>query len=246
MTIGSIGHVGRDVVSGNITIDYGRGHLGSDRISAKETAPFKAAGDAVSDVPGTGTGNLRGRSGSGEGPPGGGSPRGGASLARRRYLKCEYPEGIPVGKSFSLLASIVLVGQASAGLKPFDVPPGGRDVLLVVHSPGLRLLGDQRQIVHVPPNDDSERVMFELCADAPGPRQVSITAWLGGSYLGELLVEITAERDQPAMPHRDVLAEITTEAAEGAVSLVVRYDPAQKPTASNFATTTTPARSRAN
>jgi hypothetical protein len=69
--------------------------------------------------------------------------------------------------------------------------------------------------------------MFELRADAPGSRSVSITAWLGGSYLGELLVEITAERDHPAGPHRDVLAEITTESSEGAVSLVVRYDPAQ-------------------
>ncbi len=69
--------------------------------------------------------------------------------------------------------------------------------------------------------------MFELRADAPGSRQVSITAWIGGSYLGELLVEITAERDHPAGPHRDVFAEITTESAEGTVSLVVRYDPAQ-------------------
>ena len=57
---------------------------------------------------------------------------------------------------------------------------------------------------------------------------MSITAWLGGSYLGELLVEITAERDRPPGPHRDVLAEISTEPTEGAVSLVVRYDPAQK------------------
>ena len=69
--------------------------------------------------------------------------------------------------------------------------------------------------------------MFELRADAPGARSVSITAWLGGSYLGELIVEITAERDHPAGPHRDVLTEISTEPAEGAVSLVVRYDPAQ-------------------
>ena len=86
---------------------------------------------------------------------------------------------------------------------------------------------DQRLTVHVPADGDSEPVMFELRADAPGPRPVSVTAWLGGSYLGELLVEITAERDRPPGPHRDVLAEITTEPTEGAVSLVVRYDPAQ-------------------
>jgi len=132
-----------------------------------------------------------------------------------------------VGQPFSLLASIVLSGPAGAGLKLFDVPAEGQDVLLVVHAPGLRLLGDQRQKVHVPADGDSEPVMFELRADTPGARSVSITAWLGGTYLGELLAEITAERDRTPDSHRDFFAEITTESTEGAVSLVVRYDPAQ-------------------
>ena len=150
------------------------------------------------------------------------------SQARPRYLKGQCPETIPVGKPFSLLASIVLAaGPASAEMKRFDVPPEGRDVLLVAYAPGLRLLNDQRQAVHVPADGDSEPVMFELRADAPGPRAVSITAWLGGSYLGELVVEVTAERDSPPAPHRGVLAEMTTEFTEGAVSLVVRYDNAQ-------------------
>ena len=153
---------------------------------------------------------------------------GGVSQARRRYLKAQCPESIPVGKPFSLVASIVqAAGPGNAELEAFDVPPEGREVLLVVHALGLRLLGDQRQSVHVPADGDSRPVMFELRADAPGPRPVSITAWIGGSYVGELVVEITAERDQPPGPHRDVLAEITTEPTEGAVSLVVRYDPAQ-------------------
>jgi len=133
-----------------------------------------------------------------------------------------------VGEPFSLLASIVLAAAPSrAGLKPFDVPPEGRDVLLTVHAPGLRLLGHQRLTVHVPTDGDSEPVMFELRADEPGVRTVSITAWIGGSYLGELLVDITAERDHSASLYRDVLAEITTEPTEGAVSLVVRFDPRQ-------------------
>ena len=80
---------------------------------------------------------------------------------------------------------------------------------------GCGCLADQRLTVHVPANGDSEPVMFELRADTPGPRPVSVTAWLGGSYLGELLVEVTAERDRPPGTHRDVLAEITTEPTDG-------------------------------
>jgi hypothetical protein len=145
-----------------------------------------------------------------------------------RYLKGQCPESVPVGEPFSLLVSIVTTGPASAGLKPFNVPPGGRDVLLVVHAPRLQLLGQQRATVHVPSDGDSEPVMFELRADAPGPQRVSVTAWLGGSYLGDLLVEVTAERDGPSGTNRDVLAEIATEGVSGAVSLVVRYDPVQE------------------
>lgn len=133
-----------------------------------------------------------------------------------------------MGQPFSLLASIVLTaGPSDAGIKPFDVPPEGQDVLLVVHAPGLRLLDNQRQTMHLSADGDSEPVMFELRAPAPGPRSVSVTAWLGGNYLGEQHVEITAERDRRPSTSRDVSAEISTEPTEGAVSLVVRYDPTQ-------------------
>ena len=147
---------------------------------------------------------------------------------RSRYLKGQFPESVPVSEPFSLLVSVIQeVGQGSAKLKPFDVPPTGCDVLVVVHAPGLRFLGQQRTTVHVPAVGDSEPVMFELRPDTPGPRSVSVTAWLGGTYLGELFVEISVERERPPGTNRDVLAEISTESTSGAVSLVVRYDPRQ-------------------
>src|SRR5206468_1830707 len=61
-----------------------------------------------------------------------------------------------------------------------------------------------------------------------GPAKVFITAWIGGTHLGVLRVEITAERDRAPGPDREVVAEITTQPTEGAVSLVVRYDPRQQ------------------
>jgi hypothetical protein len=156
------------------------------------------------------------------GPPDTG---GGDGPASRRYLRARCPEVVGVGRPFSLIASI---GQASAGesalLRAFSVPATGTDVLLVLHAPGLRLLGDHRLPVHVPPAGNSDPVMFELRAEAPGPRSVSLTAWLAGTYLGELAVDITAADIQAAGEHREYRAEIDTEASDGAVSLVVRYD----------------------
>jgi CHAT domain/Sigma-70, region 4/Sigma-70 region 3 len=187
------------------------------------------------EPPKIGSGGYAGGGGSGGEPPysrGGGSGRepsysGGGD--RQRYLRGRYPESIPVGEPFALLASVVLVaGPGSAGLKPFDVPREGRDVRLEAYvPPGLRLLGRRLLTVHVPADGDSEPVMFELRADAPGVRAVSVTAWIDGSYLGELRVDITAEHGHPAGTDRDVLAEITAEPTEGAVSLVVRFDSRQ-------------------
>jgi hypothetical protein len=180
----------------------------------------------------------------GDGPGGdsvgarGGDPRGGdhgggddgwVSPARSRYLVGQCPESVAVGKPFSLLASInVAASPVSAELALFDVSPEGQDVVLVMHAPGLHVLSDHQQTVHVPADADSRPVRFELRADTPGPARVFITAWIGGTHLGELRVEITAERDRAPGPHREVLAEITTQSTAGAVSLVVRYDPSQQ------------------
>ena len=148
---------------------------------------------------------------------------------RPRYLVGQCPENVAVGKPFSLLASInVAASLKSAELEPFDVPSEGLDVVLVMYAPGLHVLSDHQQTVHVPADADSRPVRFELRADTPGPAKVSITAWIGGTYLGELGVEITAERDRAPGPAREVLAEITTQPTAGAVSLVVRYDPSQQ------------------
>ena len=167
--------------------------------------------------------------GGGHGGGYGGGYDGWVPPARPRYLVARCQERVAVGKPFSLLASInTAASPTSAALDPFDVPPEGQDVLLVMYAPGLQLLSDQQEIVHVPADGDSKPARFELRADTPGPAKVSITAWIGGTHLGELRVEITAERDRAPGPHREVAAEITTQPTTGAVSLVVRYDPRHK------------------
>jgi hypothetical protein len=203
--------------------------------------PGPYIGQYMGGVPGAYTGGGLG-GGHGYGPTGedraAGTPEpskgadadGGGSQARDRYLKGQCPESVPVGEPFGLLASIVLAGgPGSAKLeRPLEVPPEGQDVLLEVNAPWLRVLGPRRQIVHVPPDGDSEPAEFELRADAPGPRSVTLAAWNGGTYLGQLVIEITARGGHLAGPDRNIFAGITTESTEGAVSLVVRYDPAQK------------------
>jgi tetratricopeptide (TPR) repeat protein/transcriptional regulator with XRE-family HTH domain len=152
----------------------------------------------------------------GAGPAGTGGPP-------RRYLKGQCPDTVAPGEVLSLIVSVV-TGGGGATLRPFMVPPGGLPLLLVVHAPGFRMLGPRRQEVSVPVAGDSDPVMFELEAGSPGQRRISVTAWEGGTYLGELPLEIGVRRDKP--PHHDqtVHGEIREGHADGDVTLVVRHD----------------------
>jgi hypothetical protein len=145
----------------------------------------------------------------------------------KRYLHGEYPETVRPDTTFSLLVRIVTDDRGGGALKRFDVPAQGRDVLLILHAPGLEALGPQRQPLHVPQRGNSEPVKFDLRAADVGPRPVSVTAWLDGAYLGELRAEIAVDRDGREGPARETVSEVTTEPISGSVSLVVRYDASQ-------------------
>ena len=143
-----------------------------------------------------------------------------------RYLLGRFPDTVRPGQVFSLLVSVVRSGGAP--LKPFVVPAGGRLLALIIDAPALRVLDDHRQTVLVPPSGDSEPVKFDLVGDDPGPRRISVTAWDGGSYLGELAVEVSVERDGAARPDRTAISEAHEERTDGEVTLLVRYDPDQR------------------
>lgn len=153
-----------------------------------------------------------------------GRPRGVRSgPPRRRNLLGQCPETVQPGKTFFLLARIA-VSAGGVELNSFPVPPEGQDVRIVIHAPGLRVLGDQQQTVRVPADGDSQPVMFELMAGSPGVRKISVTAWLDGNFLGELPVEVSVDPATSDSRPRDRYADLSSETVDGAVSLQVRYD----------------------
>lgn len=148
---------------------------------------------------------------------------------RPRTLVGECPQTVAVGKPFTLRAWIALGGSKGAALLPFDVPPGGSDVVLVVTTaPGIRVLGETSHKVHVPRDGDSAWAEFSLQADAPVPGSASVIATLDGTYLGALAVGIDARPDAGTGPFRRVRGEVGMDAVPGAVSLIARYSPRAK------------------
>jgi hypothetical protein len=159
----------------------------------------------------------------GSSPPGTRAFRGGGGGLRQRYLVGQCPDTVQAGQRLSLLVRIA-VSEGGARLKSFPVPEDGLDVLLIVRATGLRLLSGERQTVRVLPDGDSEPRLFELAADAPGPGRISATAWQGGNFLGELVIEVSAVPHARVQQPRDSRADLSPDISDGAVTLEVIYD----------------------
>lgn len=162
---------------------------------AERLQDHRGAGSVVpvADTPALNVPDIPGVSGSpgfsGEPPPG---DVGGDLSSRhpsQRYLRGRCPDSVAPGEVFGLLVSVV-TDSDGALLKSFGVPLGGLPLLLVAHAPGFRVLSTRRQEVNVPVAGDSEPVMFELMADDPGHRRISVTAWLANVPVREQAVRV--------------------------------------------------------
>jgi hypothetical protein len=117
--------------------------------------------------------------------------------ALTRFLTALFPARIPVGEVASLIVRIS-VDQAQLGhsraLRRLDVPPEGARLNIVAQaSPGLVPLDGLDREVFLMPDGDSDPVRFPFEARVLGLHRVNVTAWAGGTFAGELTVEVSAE-----------------------------------------------------
>jgi hypothetical protein len=113
-------------------------------------------------------------------------------------------------------------------LKDFEVPEGGKPLLLEADAPGLRIFSPKRQVVVVPVVGDSEPVTFELRANEPGRRRISISAWDDGSCLGQLIIEVAVRADARVREDQTARGDMRFGRIDGEVTLVVRRDEARR------------------
>ena len=115
--------------------------------SAVETSGFEGGGDRS-----LGDSNEQ-KTGGPPNPPGEKPDYGGGGPGPMpRYLKGQCPQTVPVGKPFSLLASIVLApDQSTTEMKFFDVPPRGLNVLLPPTHPDCGCLVTSGSVCTCPP-----------------------------------------------------------------------------------------------
>jgi serine/threonine protein kinase len=141
-----------------------------------------------------------------------------------RFLTGELPGRAPAGVRVPLLVMIGLrrAAAASAALKSFTVPPSGTTVVISVSAPGLVPEGDLEQDLFVPFAADSEPIRFGFVTGPAGLHTVVVRAFSGGTFLGELTLQVSVEPGAVLEQGPASTAELTGLAAEpGEVTLQV-------------------------
>jgi hypothetical protein len=148
----------------------------------------------------------------------------------QHYLVADMPSRMPVMADVSLLVRITAdlpdSPRPNVPLKRFQPEPGGTAVTLIVQAPTeLRPTEALERVLVVPPRGDSEPTRFAFRAEQPGLFKVRVTAFIGGTFLGELTAEVSVEANGRTIDGRTVVADLGHLRTEpGEVTLQVRFD----------------------
>lgn len=133
------------------------------------------------------------------GPPGTGrNQQSAVDPLEPHRMTAELAEQAPSGREVPLHVQIIQNGSsAGVRLRSFPVPAAGARVMVTVHAPGLQSLGDLQQEVSVIPERDSDVMRFGLRTAELGLHTVTVRAFHGGTFLGELRAQISVQADVP-------------------------------------------------
>ncbi|MBO0819690.1 MAG: hypothetical protein J2P26_02440 [Nocardiopsaceae bacterium] len=109
------------------------------------------------------------------------------------YIVGRLPHRAPVARRIALVVQVAQ-GQPEDGPVPVRLPgmlPEGRDITVNVTAPGLLPLGDLDLDLYVPTESDSEPVWFGFETTQAGLHPVTARAFAGGTFLGELTLEVS-------------------------------------------------------
>ncbi|MFF2133699.1 CHAT domain-containing protein [Streptomyces olivochromogenes] len=115
------------------------------------------------------------------------------SSAEPHHLVAELAEQTSPGREVPLHVQIVRGSSRGRGvrLRSFFLPPDGAGVLVTIHAPGLVVIDELQQELHIVPGRDSDVLLFRLKAPTPGLHQVTVRAFRGGTFLGEVTCQIS-------------------------------------------------------
>ncbi|MBP2328011.1 hypothetical protein JOF56_008396 [Kibdelosporangium banguiense] len=141
-----------------------------------------------------------------------------------RYLQVQFPQRAAVGVRVPLIVQVMRALRSGAlQLRPFEVGERGTTVSVnAMPSEGLQGIGDLDRDLTIPPHMDSDPCSFSFSLVSPGLHSVVVRVFLGGTFLGEMSVQISVESDADTADAEVYTAPIAPIDREpGEVTLVV-------------------------
>jgi hypothetical protein len=116
--------------------------------------------------------------------------------------------------------------QVQALMKPFGMGDNGAEITIIVQAPpGLGPAEPLQQALHVPAAGDSDPIRFAFHPVETGPFRIRVSAFAGGTFLANLVVEVSVEPSARPVEPRTMTAGLGSLAAQpGEVTLQVRLD----------------------
>ncbi|MGW1450079.1 CHAT domain-containing protein [Micromonospora sp. NPDC002411] len=160
------------------------------------------------------------------------SPPPSVTPAPARLLVARAPTRVPAGQDLSVEVRLVTEGRPVhpggmvAPMPRLLVANGGTPVTVTVHAPaGLHADGPLQQTVLVLPDDDPDPIRFGFGARTTGLHRIDVTAWAGGTFLGEVSVEVSVADGGSFRDGQPKTLPIgAPQARPGEVTMEVRFD----------------------
>jgi hypothetical protein len=150
---------------------------------------------------------------------------GGPRVGSGRALAADLPHRADADCRISLIVRVVADADPTApGLLRMQepVPEQGRTIVVTVSATGLTAEGDLEQELFVPACGDSDPIRFGFRTRELGLQDVLVRAFLGGTFLGELVVQISVQTGAGLREGRTATGRLAALATEpGEVTLQV-------------------------
>ena len=150
------------------------------------------------------------------------------TAATPRYLQSRFPTRVRLRERVPLQIRVSREGEASALLRDFSVPASGAELTLALHAPDFQIESERTQRLHLPANGDSDWALWEVTALATGKFPISVTAYNGAAYLGEITLSVESDEGH-AGAEKECNSPLANRAAQtGDATLSIRYDDKEK------------------
>jgi hypothetical protein len=150
------------------------------------------------------------------------------SDSSERYMLAELPKKVHVNKRFSVQVQVNETVPTGANIPLSGLVAGSIVTVNVTVPESFQVDGERTQEIHIPESGNSPPILFSFTPKAEGTFAIRLTAFAGGTYLGELHSEVSVGVEAGGTAPVKVGTLSAVGPRPGEVSLKVTYDDATR------------------